>query len=107
VRDLRRVAGDWVKTSTGYGTSGATLDDLRLMRRYAPAHVQVKAAGGVRDLDMALAVRDVGVTRFGCTRTVEILEECQRRLATHQPITGASNRQVDHWIIGRKMCGKI
>jgi deoxyribose-phosphate aldolase len=75
------VRADWVKTSTGYGTGGATLDDLRLMRRHAPPHVQVKAAGGVRDLDMALAVRAIGVTRFGCTRTVEILEDCRRRLA--------------------------
>jgi deoxyribose-phosphate aldolase len=55
------------------------------MRRHAPAHVQVKAGGGVRDLDMALAVRAVGVTRFGCTRTVEILGECQRRLAAGNP----------------------
>ncbi len=70
---------DWVKTSTGYGTGGATLDDLRLMRRHSPAHVQVKAAGGVRDLDTALAVRALGVTRFGCTRTAEILDECRRR----------------------------
>jgi deoxyribose-phosphate aldolase len=70
---------DWVKTSTGYGTGGATLEDLRLMRKHSPQHVQVKAAGGVRDLDMALAVRQIGVTRFGCTRTVEILEECVRR----------------------------
>ena len=75
------VRADWVKTSTGYGTGGATLDDLRLMRKHAPSHVQVKAAGGVRDLDMALAVREIGVTRFGCTRTAEILQDCQRRLA--------------------------
>jgi deoxyribose-phosphate aldolase len=71
---------DWVKTSTGYGTGGATLDDLRLMRKHAPSHVQVKAAGGIRDLEMALAVREIGVTRFGCTRTAEILDECGRRL---------------------------
>ena len=75
------VGADWVKTSTGYGTGGATLDDLRLMRKHAPPHVQVKAAGGVRDLDMALAVREIGVTRFGCTRTAEILDDCRRRLA--------------------------
>ena len=75
------VRADWVKTSTGYGTGGATLDDLRLMRKHAPPHVQVKAAGGVRDLDAALAVREIGATRFGCTRTVEILDECRRRLA--------------------------
>ncbi len=71
---------DWVKTSTGYGSGGATLEDLRLMRKHAPPHVQVKAAGGVRDLDTALAVRQIGATRFGCTRTAEILEECRRRL---------------------------
>jgi deoxyribose-phosphate aldolase len=74
------VCADWVKTSTGYGSGGATLDDLRLMRKHAPPHVQVKAAGGVRDLDMALAVRQLGATRFGCTRTAEILEDCKRRL---------------------------
>ena len=54
------LRADWVKTITGYGTGGATLDDLPLMREHSPAHVQVKAAGGVRDLDMALAVREVG-----------------------------------------------
>jgi deoxyribose-phosphate aldolase len=75
------VRADWVKTSTGYGTGGATLDDLRLMRQNSPCHVQVKAAGGVRDLDMALAVREAGATRFGCTRTAEVLDECKRRLS--------------------------
>ncbi len=72
---------DWVKTSTGYGSGGATDADLRLMRAHAPAHVQVKAAGGVRTLDRALEVRALGVTRFGATQTVAILEECKRRLA--------------------------
>ena len=75
---------DWVKTSTGYGTGGATMDDLKLMRQHSSAHVQVKAAGGIRDLDAALAVRALGVTRFGCTRTVEVLEECKRRLGLPQ-----------------------
>jgi deoxyribose-phosphate aldolase len=74
------LGADWVKTSTGYGPGGATMEDLKLMRKHAPTHVQVKAAGGIRDLDAALAVRAIGVTRFGCTRTVEILEECKRRL---------------------------
>jgi deoxyribose-phosphate aldolase len=74
------VRTDWVKTSTGYGSGGATLDDLRLMRKHAPSHVQVKAAGGVRDLNMALAVREAGATRFGCTRTAEILDACRQRL---------------------------
>jgi len=72
---------DWVKTSTGYGTGGATDEDLKLMRKHSPAHVQVKAAGGVRDLDRLLAVRALGVTRVGASRTTDILEECKRRLA--------------------------
>ncbi len=71
---------DWVKTSTGYGTGGATLDDLKLMRKHAGPRVQVKAAGGIRDLDSLLAVRAVGATRSGATKTREILEECKRRL---------------------------
>lgn len=74
------VGVDWVKTSTGYGTGGATLEDLRLMRRHSPAHVQVKAAGGVRDLDKLLEVRALGVTRVGASATQRILDECRRRL---------------------------
>ena len=74
------VGADWVKTSTGYGTGGATLHDLALMRAHAPAHVQVKAAGGVRDLDALLEVRALGVSRVGATRTITMLEECKRRL---------------------------
>jgi len=74
------VKADWVKTSTGYATGGATDSDLKLMRAHSPAHVQIKAAGGVRSLDRLLEVRALGVTRVGATRTVEILEECKRRL---------------------------
>ena len=51
---------DWVKTSTGYGTGGATDEDLILMRKHSPDDVQVKAAGGVRDLDRLLHVRALG-----------------------------------------------
>jgi deoxyribose-phosphate aldolase len=71
---------DWVKTSTGYGTGGATMEDLALMRKHSPANVQVKAAGGVRDLDTLLAIRELGVTRCGASRTQEILDEANRRL---------------------------
>jgi deoxyribose-phosphate aldolase len=74
------VGADFVKTSTGYGEGGATTEDLRLMRKYSPPHVQVKAAGGVRTLDRLLEVRALGVTRIGATRTVDILEDCKRRL---------------------------
>lgn len=72
---------DWVKTSTGFGSSGATLEDVRLMRRHSPAHVQVKAAGGVADLDFLLKVRETGATRSGCSKTREVLDELRRRLA--------------------------
>lgn len=74
------VGVDWVKTSTGYGTGGATHDDLRLMRQYSPSHVQVKAAGGVRDLDALLAVREIGVSRCGASRTADMLNEARKRL---------------------------
>ena len=72
---------DWVKTSTGYGTGGATIEDLILMRKNSPDYVQVKAAGGIRDLDTLLKMRTLGVTRCGATRTKDILEEYKRRLA--------------------------
>lgn len=71
---------DWVKTSTGYAPSGATDDDLRLMRKHAALHVQVKAAGGIRDLDALLRVRQLGVSRCGATRTATMLDEGRQRL---------------------------
>ena len=74
------VNADWVKTSTGYAPSGATLEDLKLMRKHVPPHVQVKAAGGIRDLDALLAVREIGVSRCGASRTKEMLDETKRRL---------------------------
>jgi deoxyribose-phosphate aldolase len=74
------VGADFVKTSTGYGAAGATDEDLRLMRRCAPPHVQVKAAGGVRTFDRLLAARALGVTRVGATATRAILDECKARL---------------------------
>jgi deoxyribose-phosphate aldolase len=84
---LCRICGeagaDFVKTSTGYGSTGATDDDLRLMRRCSPSHVQVKAAGGVRDFDRLLVVREMGVTRVGATATKTILDGCRAYLAQH------------------------
>lgn len=76
---------DWVKTSTGYGTGGATMADLALMRQHSPAHVQVKAAGGVRDFDTLLQVRELGVSRCGASRTKDMLDECLRRLGRTPP----------------------
>lgn len=71
---------DWVKTSTGYAATGATTEDLKLMRKHSPLHVQIKAAGGVRDLDTLLTVREIGVTRVGASRSAAILDECRRRV---------------------------
>jgi deoxyribose-phosphate aldolase len=73
-----RVA--FVKTSTGYGETGATIADLKLMRQHSPPHVQVKAAGGVRDYEKLLEVRALGVARVGATRTKDMLDECRRKL---------------------------
>jgi deoxyribose-phosphate aldolase len=75
------LGADFVKTSTGYGSGGATLEDLKLMRRHSPPNVRIKAAGGVRTLDALLEVRVIGVSRSGATRTAEMLDECKRRLA--------------------------
>lgn len=77
------LRADWVKTSTGYGAGGATLSDLRLMRKYSPPHVQVKAAGGVPDLATLLDVRAIGVTRVG-KRTVTILDEAKKSMQAVQ-----------------------
>ena len=74
------LKADWVKTSTGYGTGGATHDDLRLMRQHSAPYVQIKAAGGVRDLDGLLAVRELGVSRCGASRTKDMLDDGRRRL---------------------------
>lgn len=75
------LGADFVKTSTGYGSGGATLEDLKLMRRHSPPNVRIKAAGGVRTLDALLEVRSIGVSRSGATRTAGMLDECKRRLA--------------------------
>ncbi|MEX2213418.1 MAG: deoxyribose-phosphate aldolase [Phycisphaeraceae bacterium] len=86
-----QAGADWVKTSSGYGFvkqpdgsynyKGATEHDLTLMRSSVSAKVQVKAAGGVRDLDGLIKVRDLGATRWGATATAAIMQENRRRVA--------------------------
>ncbi len=73
-RICNEVGVDFVKTSTGYGTGGAEDKDIRLMRKNIDPKVQIKAAGGVRTLERAIEVRQLGCTRFGCTATAGILE---------------------------------
>ena len=92
-----RAGADWVKTSTGFGFvkgpdgtysyQGATAHDLALMRASSPPRVQVKAAGGVRDLDGLVRVRELGATRCGATATAAILDEYRRREAAEETAT--------------------
>lgn len=84
------AGGDFVKTSTGFAASGATHEDLRLMRANTPPHVQVKAAGGVRTLDALLEVMALGVTRIGATATETIIEDFRARKGGLPPAVVAS-----------------
>jgi deoxyribose-phosphate aldolase len=79
---LAEAAGaDFVKTSTGFAPTGATHEDLVLMRRSVSPRIGVKAAGGVRTLDGLLAVMELGVTRIGATQTAVILDDFRARKA--------------------------
>jgi deoxyribose-phosphate aldolase len=84
------AGGDFVKTSTGFAPSGATHDDLRLMRANTSPHIQVKAAGGVRTLDALLAVMELGVTRIGATATETIIQDFRARKAGEAPTVGVA-----------------
>jgi deoxyribose-phosphate aldolase len=72
---------DFVKTSTGFAPGGATLEDVQLMRAHCGPNVQVKAAGGIRTLEAAIAFYEAGCARFGATATVSILDAWKARLA--------------------------
>ena len=87
---VEAAGGDFVKTSTGFAPSGATHEDLALMRRTVSDRVQVKAAGGVRTLDDLIAVMNLGVTRIGATQTKPILDDFRARRAGTAPVAAAS-----------------
>ena len=73
--ELQHKAGaDYVKTSTGFGTGGATIHDIELMYETVGPRLGVKAAGGVRSLETALDVIRAGATRIGATATEKIIE---------------------------------
>ena len=78
---VEEAGAQFVKTSTGFAATGATLDDLRLMRRSVSPHIQIKAAHGIRTLDALLDVLNVGVSRIGATATQTILEDFKTRKA--------------------------
>lgn len=99
-RLCEEAEADFVKTSTGYGFvkgpdgrssyQGATEHDLTLMRAACSPRVQVKAAGGIRDLDGVLKARELGATRIGASATQAILDELKRRLAAGEDIAGSN-----------------
>jgi deoxyribose-phosphate aldolase len=79
---LSEEAGaDFVKTSTGFAPSGATIEDLRLMRAAVSPRIGVKAAGGIRTLEALIEAMNAGATRVGATATQAILEEFKARKA--------------------------
>jgi len=84
------AGGDFVKTSTGFAPTGATHDDLRLMRANTTPPTQVKAAGGVRTLDALIEVMALGVTRVGATATAAMLDDFRARKAGAAPITAVA-----------------
>ena len=69
----------FVKTSTGFGPGGATVEDVALLAETAGSRLGVKAAGGIRSLDFALALVEAGATRLGCSSSVQLVEEFRRR----------------------------
>ena len=78
-RATEAARAEFVKTSTGFAASGATHEDLALMRRSVSEHVHVKAAGGVRTLDALIDVMNLGVTRIGATATAAIIDDFRAR----------------------------
>src|SRR3990172_7285773 len=89
------AGADFVKTSTGFAPTGATHEDLALMRRTVSPHVQVKAAGGLRTLDALLAVMDLGVTRCGATATSTILDDFRARASGTVPEPAAAGTTAE------------
>ena len=71
---------DYIKTSTGFSTGGATTEDVRLLREHCNDTVKIKASGGIRDLDFALELIDAGADRLGTSSGVNIIEEANKRL---------------------------
>ena len=77
----REVKPDYIKTSTGFGTSGATIEDVKLMKETVGDEVKVKAAGGIRDYSTCKAMIEAGAERIGTSASVKILEEFLRENA--------------------------
>lgn len=76
----KKVRPDFIKTSTGFGSGGATLEDVKLMKSVVGDAVQVKAAGGIRELEDALAFIDAGVTRLGTSAGVKLVDALRAQI---------------------------
>lgn len=74
----KEVKPDYIKTSTGFGTSGATVEDVRVMKETVDNEVKVKAAGGIRDWKTCQAMIEAGASRIGTSSSLKILEEFQQ-----------------------------
>ena len=73
-----RVKPDFMKTSTGYGPSGATVEDVRMMRSSLLPEIQIKAAGGIRSCAEALQLLQAGASRLGTSSGIKIIEEASK-----------------------------
>lgn len=73
------AGADFVKTSTGFGSGGATIEDVELMYRISYPAMQVKASGGIRTLKDAMAMIEAGASRLGTSSGVKIMEEVKQR----------------------------
>ena len=76
-----KAGADFVKTSTGYGSAGCTIADLKLMRASVSEAVRIKGSGGIRDLDTVLSARAAGASRCGVSATEKIMAEAEKRYA--------------------------
>lgn len=76
-RMLLNTGAAFVKTSTGYGSGGATEQDVRIIRNIVGDRMKIKAAGGIQNLQIALSLLDAGADRLGTSRGVEIIAECE------------------------------
>lgn len=76
----KEVKPDFIKTSTGFGTGGATVEDVKLMKEVVGDTVKVKAAGGIRNLETCLAMIEAGAERIGCSASVTITEDYKNKL---------------------------
>ena len=70
-----KVLPDYIKTSTGFGSGGALVEDVKLMKSVVKDKVKVKAAGGIRDLKTCMAMVEAGAERIGTSSSLKILEE--------------------------------